>query len=172
MSIRVGIGQDSHRFLKERGSKKCVIAGLVFEEAPGLDADSDGDVVFHAICNAITSITHVPILGGVAINLCHERGITDSAAYLGEALKTLEARKRRIENAALTIEGKRPKLQRRIDEMRGNIAALLRIDCDRVGITVTSGDGLTAFGRGAGLMCIATLTTDLLLPAAPPGEAH
>ena len=61
--VRVGIGQDSHRFLSEESTKPCTIAGLIFEDAPGLSADSDGDVVFHAICNAITSVTGVPILG-------------------------------------------------------------------------------------------------------------
>ena len=49
MKYRTGIGQDSHRFLAKESSKKCTVAGLFFEGAPGLDADSDGDVVFHAI---------------------------------------------------------------------------------------------------------------------------
>ena len=61
--VRVGIGQDSHRFLSDDSTKPCVVAGLMFSDAPGLSADSDGDVVFHAICNAITSVTGVPILG-------------------------------------------------------------------------------------------------------------
>lgn len=157
MKYRTGIGQDSHRFEKEKGEKKCILAGLVFEDAPGLDADSDGDVVFHAICNAITSLTHVPILGKIAIDLCHNHGITDSRVYLEEALKTLG--EQTVEHVALTIEGKRPKFQKRADEIRQNVAQAMNLAPSQVGITFTSGDGLTSFGRGEGLMCYALLTT-------------
>lgn len=155
--VRVGIGQDSHRFLPPDSAKPCIIGGLIFEEAPGLSADSDGDVVFHAICNAITSVTGVPVLGGIAIDLCHKDGITDSQVYLERALETLG--RQRIEHVALTIEGKRPRFQKRVDEMRGKIAQVMKIRIDQVGLTVTSGDGLTDFGCGDGLQCFCTLTT-------------
>lgn len=157
MRWRTGIGQDSHRFEKEKGEKKCIVAGLLFEDAPGLDADSDGDVVFHAICNAITSLTHVPILGKIAIDLCQLQGITDSRIYLEEALKTLGAQT--IEHVALTIEGQRPKFQKRADAMRQSVASVMGLSLDQVGITFISGDGLTSFGRGEGLMCYALITT-------------
>jgi 2-C-methyl-D-erythritol 2,4-cyclodiphosphate synthase len=155
-SFKVGIGQDSHRFLPSDSSKPCIIAGLIFEDTPGLAADSDGDVVFHAICNAITSISGVPILGGIAIELCHKDGITDSAVYLEKALMTLS--NKTIEHVALTIEGKRPRLQDRNLELRENIAKALKISIDKVGLTATSGDGLTDFGCGEGLQCFCILT--------------
>ena len=155
--IRTGIGQDSHRFLPDESTKPCVIAGLIFEDVPGLSADSDGDVVLHAICNAITSVTSVPILGGIAIELCHKHGITDSAVYLEKALATLG--KQKIEHVALTIEGKRPRMQARNLEMRTKISSLMQISVDQVGITATSGDGLTDFGCGDGLQCFCILTT-------------
>ncbi|MBS0621254.1 MAG: 2-C-methyl-D-erythritol 2,4-cyclodiphosphate synthase [Verrucomicrobia bacterium] len=155
--VRVGIGQDSHRFLSPDSSKPCIIGGIIFEEAPGLAADSDGDVVYHAICNAITSVTGVPILGGIAIDLCHKDGITDSQVYLERALETL--RSQRISHVALTIEGKRPRFQKRIEEMRHKVASVLGIRLDQVGITATSGDGLTDFGCGDGIQCFCILTT-------------
>lgn len=153
---KVGIGQDSHRFLKEHSEKKCTIAGLHFDDAPGLSADSDGDVVLHAICNAITSISHVPILGKVAIDLCHKEGVTDSRIYLEKAIESLKEHK--IEHVALTIEAKRPKLQHRCDEMRDHVASLMGLEVSQVGMTFTSGDGLSDFGRGEGLMCYCVLT--------------
>lgn len=155
--IRTGIGQDSHRFLGPDTIKLCIIGGLIFPESPGLDADSDGDVVFHAICNAITSVTGVAILGGIAIKLCHQEGVTDSQAYLEHALETLG--KQKIQHVALTIEGKRPRLQGRVDEMRQSIAKVMQLEISQVGITVTSGDGLTDFGCGDGLQCFCILTT-------------
>ena len=150
-----GIGQDSHRFLSNGAKKKCIIAGLVFNDVPGLDADSDGDVVFHALCNAISSITHVPILGKVAIDLCR-RGITDSRCYLEQALKTLGDLN--IEHIAFTIEGARPKFQPHCQAMRKNIAHAANISTKQVGLTFTSGDALTSFGLGKGLMCLCVLT--------------
>jgi len=157
MKFRTGIGQDSHRFLADGSEKKCIIAGLPFEGVPGMDADSDGDVVFHAICNAITTLTHVPILGRIAIDLCHKEGITDSRFYLDKALETLGPQK--IEHIALTIEGQRPKFQKRSEEIRGSVAMAVGLSIDQVGITFTSGDGLTSFGKGEGLMCYCLLTT-------------
>lgn len=155
--VRVGIGQDSHRFLPSDSTKPCVIGGLIFEDAPGLSADSDGDVIFHALCNAITSLTGVPILGGIAIDLCHKDGITDSQVYLEKAMETLG--KQRIEHVALTIEGKRPRFQARNLEMRQKIASVMKLDLSQVGLTATSGDGLTDFGCGDGLMCFCNITT-------------
>lgn len=152
---KTGIGQDSHRFLEEGEQKNCVVAGLVFEEAPGLDADSDGDVVLHAICNAITSITHVPILGKVAIELC-KQGIKDSRVYLEKALDTLK--NHQVIHLALTIEGSRPKFQKRCDEMRDHVARLMGLEISQVGMTFTSGDGLSDFGKALGLMCFCIIT--------------
>ena len=154
--FRTGIGQDSHRFLPEDSTKLCVVGGLIFEDIPGLSADSDGDVVFHAICNAITSLTHVPILGGIAIDLCHKDGITDSQVYLEKAIHTLKGQK--IEHIALALEAKRPRFQPRIVEMRQNIARVMSLELSQVGITSTSGDGLTDFGLGEGLQCFCILT--------------
>lgn len=155
-SYKVGLGQDSHRFLSPESSKPCIIGGLIFEDTPGLAADSDGDVVFHAICNAITSISGVSILGGVAIELCHKNGITDSQVYLEHALESLGDWK--IEHIALSIEGQRPRLEPRNLEMRQKTADVLKINLDQVGITATSGDGLTDFGCGEGLQCFCILT--------------
>lgn len=157
MFWRNGIGQDSHRFLAPDSSKPCVMAGLIFDDAPGFNANSDGDVVFHAICNAISSLTGILILGAIADDLCLKDGITDSEIYLREAMKTLGAQK--VSHVAVTIEAKKPKMKSRIVEMRANIARLMELDMTQVGITATSGEGLTDFGCGDGVMCFATVTT-------------
>ncbi len=154
---RTGIGQDSHRFLQAGSSKPCIVGGLIFEGVPGLDADSDGDVVYHALCNAITSLSGVPVLGGIARDLCRKDGITDSQVYLEKALQTLGQQK--IVHVALTIEGKRPHFEERLTPMKQRIASVLNVKYSAVGITVTSGDGLTDFGCGDGLQCFCVITT-------------
>jgi len=157
VKFRVGIGQDSHRFLPDDSSKLCILGGVIFDNVPGLAADSDGDVIFHAICNAITSVTGVPILGGIAMELCRKDGITDSQVYLEKALETLGTQK--IQHVALTVEGKRPRMQSRIDEIRHNVARVMHLEFSQIGLTVTSGDGLTDFGCGDGMQCFCSLTT-------------
>ena len=155
--FRTGIGQDSHRFLPADSSKPCMIGGIIFEGVPGLDADSDGDVVYHALCNAISSLTGVPILGRIAVELCRKDGITDSQVYLEKALQTLRGQK--IVHIAFTIEGKRPRLQEKIDQVKKKVASVCSLHEKQVGLTVTSGDGLTDFGCGEGLQCFCVLTT-------------
>ncbi len=158
MTVRTGIGQDSHRFLPSDSTKPCIVGGLIFDDAPGLNANSDGDVVFHAICNAITSLTGILILGNIADDLCLKDGITDSEVYLAEAVKTLG--KQRITHVALTIEGKKPKFKQRLVEMRQNIARVMNLDVTQVGITATSGEGLTDFGCGDGIQVFAIVTSE------------
>lgn len=155
--FRTGIGQDSHRFLPADSTKPCIIAGVIFEEVPGLDADSDGDVVIHAICNAITSLTGVPILGGIALELCRKDGITDSQAYLEKALQSLG--RQQIIHVALSLEGKKPHFEEHIRLMCAKLASILQIEQKQIGITATSGDGLTDFGCGDGVQCFCVLTT-------------
>ena len=83
--------------------------------------------------------------------------MTDSRVFLDKAIETLGDQV--IEHVALTIEGKRPKFQKRADDIRRSVASVLSVNMDQVGITFTSGDGLTAFGRGEGMMCYCILTT-------------
>lgn len=155
--VRTGIGQDSHRFLPAGSSKPCILAGCIFENTPGFNANSDGDVVFHAICNAITSLTHVLILGGIADDLCLKDGITDSEVYLKRAMETLG--KQQITHVAITIEAKKPNFKSHRDKMRENIAKVMGLEIDQIGLTATTGEGLTDFGCGDGVQVFAIITT-------------
>lgn len=156
--VRTGIGQDSHRFLPPDSSKPCVIAGVIFDKVPGFNANSDGDVAFHAICNAISSLTGILILGAIADDLCFKDGITDSEVYLAEAMKTLGSQK--VSHVAITIEAKKPKFKEHLLEMRHSIARVMGLDITQVGITATTGEGLTDFGCGDGVQCFAIVTTE------------
>lgn len=157
MTVRTGLGQDSHRFLSTDSSKPCVIGGLIFDDAPGFNANSDGDVVLHSLCNAISSLSGEPILGAIADDLCIKDGITDSEVYLKEALKTLGPQK--ITHVAISIEAKKPRFKERILEMRENIARIMGLSVTQVGITAISGEGLTDFGCGDGVQALSVITT-------------
>lgn len=155
--IRTGIGQKSHRFLPPESTKPCVIAGTTFADTPGFQSHSDGDVVFGALCNAITSVTGIPILSDIAVKLRARDGITDSEVYLKEALKTLKTQK--ITHVAISLEAKRPHFEEQIPEMKKKIARTLGLQPQQVGITAISGAGLTDVGCGDGVMCTSIITT-------------
>ncbi|ABL02483.1 2C-methyl-D-erythritol 2,4-cyclodiphosphate synthase [Candidatus Ruthia magnifica str. Cm (Calyptogena magnifica)] len=153
MKINTGLGQDSHAFCDT--NKPLVLAGVVFDYPKGLDANSDGDVIFHSITNAISSITGVNVLGAKADVLC-KQGVTDSAEYLRLAFNDLNHCK--IQHIAISIECLYPKISPMIEKMKFNISKLLNITLEDVGITATTGEGLTEFGKGNGIQVFSIIT--------------
>lgn len=158
MKYRTGLGQDSHRFHSSESSKRCIMGGIILDGVPGFIANSDGDVVFHAICNGISSLTGVLILGALADDLCLKDGIIDSEVYLKEAIKTLG--KQVVTHVAISLECKKPHLKQSIPLMRENIARVMGLNISQVGITATSGEGLTDFGCGLGVQCLCIVSTE------------
>jgi 2-C-methyl-D-erythritol 2,4-cyclodiphosphate synthase len=153
---KTGIGQDSHRF--EKNSKKpCILGGIIFEEESGFLAQSDGDVIFHSICNAISSISGEIILGKIATDLCIKDGITDSSIFVKKALETLK--NETIIHLAISIEAKKPLILKKHEQLKTSIANVLKLNSDQIGITATSGEGLTECGCGEGVSCICIITT-------------
>jgi 2-C-methyl-D-erythritol 2,4-cyclodiphosphate synthase len=153
--MKCAIGQDSHRFSDDI-DRKLILGGIEITGHKGLKGNSDADVILHALINAVSGITGVNILGEKADLMCLEKGITDSSMYLREALKFLDGG--RISHVSFTIECLTPRLSQYIPSIKDSIASLLGIGCSNVGITATSGEGLTAFGRGEGIMCFCILT--------------
>lgn len=154
--MKVGIGQDSHRFDFENKTKKFILGGVVFEGVTPLAGNSDADVVLHAITNAVSGVTCVNILGKIADEMCLKRGITDSSEYLKEALNYLVDVK--IVHVSISIECSYPKITPKIPEMRKVISNLLSIPENNVGITATTGEGLTQFGQGQGIQAFCIVT--------------
>ncbi|SFV76716.1 2-C-methyl-D-erythritol 2,4-cyclodiphosphate synthase [hydrothermal vent metagenome] len=155
MKFKTGLGQDSHAF--EDNNKPLLLAGIDFDFNQGLRANSDGDVLLHALTNAISSITGVNILGTKADELC-QQGVTDSSEYL--KLTLLNLHNWDIQHVAISIECLMPKISPKINEMKANLAKLLNISTADIGITATTGEGLTSFGRGEGIqvLCIVSVT--------------
>lgn len=152
------IGQDSHRFVADGNNKPLILGGITIDNCNGLDGNSDADVVLHAITNAISGISCINILGKVSDELCLKQGITDSRVYLKQAIETLGIY--RMVHVSISIEAKRPHLSKYIPEMRKTIAMLLGLDINHVGITATTGEGLTAFGKGDGIQAFVILTVE------------
>ncbi len=154
MKIKTGLGQDSHAFAS-KGNKTLILGGVKFDHPQGLRGNSDADVVLHALTNAISSITGNNILGAKADELC-QRGVTDSAQYLQLALGDLHGWQ--ISHVAIAIECLLPKISPKIEEIKTSIANLLNITVTDIGITATTGEGLSAFGKGEGVQVLSIIT--------------
>jgi len=149
------LGQDSHVFDHTNEKKKLILGGVIFPDDSPLKGNSDADVVLHAITNSISSITNVNILGKVSDDMC-KKGIIDSKEYVKEALKSFE--KFVINHVSISIECKIPKISPKIEEMKKSISQLLSMDADDIGITATSGEEMTAFGRGEGIQVLSIVS--------------
>jgi 2-C-methyl-D-erythritol 2,4-cyclodiphosphate synthase len=155
--IKTGLGQDSHRIQEPAGGKPLMLGGIRFEEAFSLEGNSDSDVILHAITNAVSGITGKPILGPVADALC-KAGMTDSVAYLRLGLTDLASLGYRLTHVSVSVECARPKILPKLAELRTSLAVLLGFTVADVGITATSGEGLTDFGKGLGVQALAVVT--------------
>jgi 2-C-methyl-D-erythritol 2,4-cyclodiphosphate synthase len=156
MKVKTGLGQDSHRFEPQQTAKQLVLGGVVFENEIALSGNSDADVVLHAIANGISGITGVNILGKISDDLCLKQGITDSKVYVQAALTHLNDWE--ICHVSCSIECKKPKITPKIIQMKQSIAQLLHLQVEDVGITATTGEGLTDFGRGEGIQALCIVT--------------
>ena len=150
------IGQDSHRFGEPSGDCTIMLGGVAVPSDRPVLANSDGDVILHAITNAVSGLTGNIILGGIADKLCLEEGIKDSSVYLKKALEDLKDSE--IVHCSMTVECLVPKLKPYRDAIRAKVGELLNIPASSVGITATTGEDLTAFGRGEGIQVFVILS--------------
>lgn len=147
--FRIGLGQDSHRFCEDE-DKKLILGGVDIPNESGLEANSDGDVIIHALCAAIEQALGRTNFSTYADKLCKE-GITDSAEYLKIAMEHIEEDGYIINNVGISVEGKRPKILPVEDEIKDRLKGILGIEKNMIGINATTGEGLTVFGRGEGV---------------------
>ncbi len=156
----VGIGQDSHEFDTSPSGKNhgLILSGFKIIKMPKLKADSDGDVIIHALCNAILQALGEKSLGYFATPLFKEKNIKDSKIYLQNALKKMQQKGFFLNNIGLMVEGRKPKMDALSTQIKNSLAKITKIDPTRIGLTATTGKNLTAFGKGQGLQCLAIVS--------------
>lgn len=157
---RTGLGQDHHAFDPDSKPGNLLLAGCSIPHSHTFSANSDGDVLFHALTNACSSLSGSPFLGTRADLLC-QQGIRNSRIYLEEAWKELQIVHPGIQavHLAVSIEAHSPKLAPYLPEITGVLRNFFELPAGSVGITATTGEGLTGMGRGEGLAVLAILTT-------------
>ncbi len=161
--VKTAIGQDSHAFVSEADTKQLRLGGIIIPGCKGLAGNSDADVILHALTNAISGISGVTILGKVSDDLCLNQGITDSTVYLQKALETLNGY--RITHCSISVECQVPKLAPHTENIRRSVAQLLSIEIHDVGLTATTGEKLSTFGKGAGIQVFVIVTAQKITPS-------
>jgi 2-C-methyl-D-erythritol 2,4-cyclodiphosphate synthase len=151
VDLRIGIGTDVHRLAEGRPMR---IAGLDWpEETAGPEGHSDGDVVLHAVCDALLSAAGLGDLGSTFGTADPALAGADSNTLLAETLRRVGDAGWTVGNVAVQLIGNRPRLGSRRAEAEEAIAEQHRIN---VAISATTTDGLGLTGRGEGLAAIAT----------------
>lgn len=146
--FRVGLGYDIHRL---GAGLRCVLGGVEIPSEFGCVAHSDGDVVAHALADAILGALALPDIG-------HFFPPGDPACAGMDSMKILEraveeARKRGylIGNVDIAVIAERPKLGKYVPAMREKLGSVLRISEDCVGVKATTNEKLDDLGAGAGI---------------------
>ena len=153
---KIGIGQDSHKFSNDK-NKKLMLGGIRIENEAGFEANSDGDVILHALFNALSTAIGEKSLGFYADKMC-EDDITDSKKYVEFILNKVKERNYKISNVAIMLEGKKPEIDEHIEKIKKSLSRLLKIKEENIGIAATSGEELTEFGKGNGMQCFAAIS--------------
>ena len=154
--FRVGLGQDSHRFSSD-GTRPLVLGGVRVAGGRGLEGNSDADVVLHALCRALEQAIGTDAFSSYADAMSRD-GINDSREYVAVALANVRRAGYDVNNVGLTIEARTPKIEPLRVAMKDSVAALLGITPDAVGINASTGEDLTAFGRGEGIQAFAIVS--------------
>lgn len=148
--MRIGHGYDVHRFGSE---KPLMLGGVEIPHAEGLIAHSDGDVVLHAICDAILGAlalgdigTHFPDTDAAYDNI-------DSKRLLENVFCQCHKAGMRIGNLDVTIVAQTPKINPFVTAMREAIAQVLRCSLHQVNVKATTTEKLGFVGRKEGIAC-------------------
>jgi 2-C-methyl-D-erythritol 2,4-cyclodiphosphate synthase len=156
-TLRIGQGYDVHAFT---AGDHVTLGGEKIPHSQGVLAHSDGDVLLHAICDALLGAVG---LGDIGMHFPDTdprwRG-ADSRAFVRHVRSLLEQHGYRVVNVDATVIAEAPRLGKHRESMRANIANDLALDPGRVNIKATTSENLGFIGRREGLACQAVVLVE------------
>lgn len=154
MEIRLGNGFDVHKFID---GTRLVLGGVVIPYNKGLEAHSDGDVVIHALCDAILGALAAGDIGQHFPDTDPTYKGIDSRQLLRQVVTLMRDSGYRIGNADITVVAQAPKLAPHTPAMRHNLAQDLATDIKNVSVKATTTERLGFTGREEGIAVFATV---------------
>ena len=155
--MRIGHGYDTHRFAAGR---PLILGGVAIPHDKGLLAHSDGDVVIHALCDALLGAAALGDLGTHFPDDDSDFKDIDSRNLLRKTRTLLADKGWKLVNADITIIAEAPKLAPHIDAMQANLSADLGVHQGAVSIKATTNEKMDAIGQKQGIAVHAVALID------------
>lgn len=146
--MRIGHGYDVHAF---DASRPLILGGLEIPHDCGLKGHSDADVLLHTITDSILGALALGDIGKFFPDTDDKFKDADSSLLLAEVVEMMQQKGYEIGNIDAVVIAERPKLRGYIDQMRKNVAALLKTDISNVNIKATTSEKLGFTGREEGI---------------------
>ena len=150
----IGQGIDAHRFAAGR---PLVLGGVKIPHPEGMAAHSDGDVVIHALCDALLGAAGLGDIGRHFPDTDAAYAGIDSRILLRRVIESLRGRGLAVHNADLTIVAQRPRLATFLEDMNRVLAMDLGCPVDRVNVKATTTERMGFTGRGEGIAAFAVV---------------
>jgi 2-C-methyl-D-erythritol 2,4-cyclodiphosphate synthase len=146
--LRIGLGVDAHAFGE---GIPLVLGGVTVEHAQGLGGHSDGDVVAHALTDALLGAAGLADIGALFPSGDERYRGADSLDLLAEAYRQVRGAGFELVNADCIVVGEEPRIGPHRDAMRARLAGALGVGREQVNVRATTTDRLGFTGRGEGL---------------------
>ncbi len=146
--MRIGQGFDAHTF---KAGGRLLLGGVEIEHEQGMQAHSDGDVVIHALCDAILGALALGDIGKHFPDNSDEFKGIDSRILLRKVVALMEQREYGIGNVDITVIAQQPKLAPYIERMREVLAADMKTGIENVSVKATTTEKMGFTGRGEGI---------------------
>ena len=154
-NFRVGFGYDSHRFAPDR---PLVIGGVVVPYELGLAAHSDGDVLIHAVCDALLGAAGLKDIGTYFPDTDNTWKNADSTVLLAKVVDLISDKGWKVNNLDCTLILEKPKMKPHVDSIIARLSALLRVDAERVAVKAKTNEKMGFTGAGEGIAAVAAVT--------------
>lgn len=155
--MRIGHGFDVHRFGDEQADAEITIGGVKIASGRPLLAHSDGDVLIHALCDALLGAAAMGDIGEHFPDTDAQYKDADSRVLLRHVLSSLQQAGYQLINADITLVAQAPKMAPHKPQMRQNLAADLGCELAQLNIKATTTEGLGYAGRKEGIACHAVV---------------
>ncbi len=151
---RVGIGTDLHRL---QPGRRLILGHVEIPHDRGVLGHSDGDVILHALVDAMAGAAGLPDIGEAFPDSDPAYRNADSAIFLEATLEAAASRGYEVVNVDVTVHAEQPRLSPYKQAIRAEVARLLKLPLEAVSIKAKTNEGLDAVGRGEAIACTAVV---------------